>query len=198
MIDTYSKFDDLAAHAVEGKDYRITTKKKGDPYVIMAIHGGLIEPFTSDMAIAIAGEEYGLYLFEGIREQRNAELHIASGYFDEPQAKDMVRTADVVISIHGYRDKENEWVMVGGLHEGLVEMIRTHLSEIDLPPQPFDGRSAPESPQNICNQGMSGGGVEIAISKKLRDSLRDDPGLYRLFINAIRHAIAAYKIGQTI
>ena len=192
MIDIYLKFDDLAVRMVEGKDYRITIKKKSGPYVIMAIHGGLIEPFTSDIAAAIAGEEYGLYLFEGIRERKNLELHIASEYFDEPQAKDMIRVADTVISIHGYRDKATEGVMVGGLHEHLAEKIRTHLSEVDMPLRPFGIRSVAESPQNICNQGMSGGGVEIAVSRKLRDSLRDDAGLYRLFINAIRHAIAEH------
>ena len=193
MIDVYSKFDDLSAHMTEGKDYRIVTEKRNSPYVIMAMHGGSIEPFTSEIATAIAGEEYALYVFEGIRERRNLELHIASEYFDEPQAKDMVRVADVVVSIHGQHDTENESVMVGGLNKGLAEKIRARLTEVDMPIRPFDARFVPDSPQNICNQGMSGGGVEIVISRKLRDSLRDDTGLYRLFINAIRHAIAAHQ-----
>lgn len=193
MIDVYLKFDDLAAHMVEGKDYRVVVKKRNSPYLIMAIHGGSIEPFTSDIAMAIAGEEYGLYLFEGTRERGNLELHIASEYFDELQAKEMLRVADVAISIHGHHDTENEFVMVGGICDGLAEKMRARLSEIDIAVRPFDGRLAPKSPQNVCNKGISGGGVELVVSRKLRDALREDAGLCRLFVNAIRHAIAAYK-----
>ena len=193
MIDVYSKFDDLSARMVEGKDYRIVAQKRNSPYLIMAIHGGLIEPFTSDIATALAGEEYDLYVFEGMRKERNGELHIASEYFDEPQAKDMIRVAETVVCIHGHHDAEHEFVMIGGLDERLAEKMRTHLSEIDIVTRAFDGRLVPESRNNICNQGMSGGGIEIMISRKLRDALREDAGLYRLFINAMKHAIAAHK-----
>lgn len=193
MIDVYATFDALAARAIEGTDYRITTKKTNAPYLIMAIHGGRIESFTSDIATSIAGEEYSLYMFEGIKEKENGELHITNEYFDEPRAKDMIRSADVVVAIHGHRDTESEFAMVGGLCEELAEMIRTRLSEVDVSIRQFESRLHPESIRNICNQGMSGGGVEIMVSGKLRDSLREDAGLCRLFINAVRHAIAAYR-----
>ncbi|EKD23822.1 MAG: hypothetical protein ACD_81C00176G0003 [uncultured bacterium] len=192
MIDTYRAFEDLAAHMQEGQDYRIVTKKRNSPYLIAGIHGGRIEPFTSNIAESIAGEEYDVYLFEGIREKDNAQLHITSAYFNEPQALDMVRVAEIVIAIHGKHDTEDEFVMVGGLCEKLVQQIQEQLRAVDITIKPFDERMHPESFENICNRGMSGGGVELEISRKLRDALQEDEGLYRLFINAIRRAIAGY------
>jgi phage replication-related protein YjqB (UPF0714/DUF867 family) len=189
MIDTFRTFEELRAQMSEGSDYQVTTKNTGSPYLIMAIHGGEIEPFTSDIAKAIAGEEYSLYAFEGVDKEKSPSLHIGSRYFDEPQAMDMVRSAEIVISIHGQRDKESEFVMVGGLCEELVKKITEHLQAIDIPIQPFERDFYPRNADNICNKGMSGRGVELEISRKLRDALREDGGMYRLFINAIRHAI---------
>lgn len=195
MIDTYRNFEDLAAHTTEGVDYRISARKVDDHYLIMAIHGGNIEPFTSEIALAMAGDDHSLYLFEGIKEKGNAGLHITSEYFNEPRAKDMARNAEVIVSIHGQHDMENEFVMIGGLCEGLAEKIAAHLREIDIAIQPADPLLAGTSPDNICNKGVTQGGVQLEISRKLRNSLREDAGLFRLFTNAVRHAIAAYHIG---
>lgn len=194
MIDRFAKFEDLTGYMQEGKDFRIVMKKRSSPYLIAAIHGGGIEPFTSNIAEAIAGEEYSLYLFEGIGEKGGSQLHITSSYFDEPQALEMVHSADIVITIHGQQDTEHEFVMVGGLCAGLVSKILEHLREVDIATRLFEQRMHPDDPDNICNRGLSGEGVEIEISRKLREALQDDEGLYRLFIQAIRKAIAAHYI----
>lgn len=193
MIDTFRTFEDLSTHMGDGKDYRIIIKNTNSPYLIIAIHGGNIEPFTSVIASLIAGEDHSLYLFEGIRESGNAQLHIGSRYFDEPRSKDMLRNADVVISIHGQRDQEEEFVMIGGLSEELVKRVIDHLQAIDIATRPFEGHLDPENSENICNKGMSGGGVELGISRKLRNALQEDEGMCRLFVNAIRHAIDTYR-----
>lgn len=189
-MDTFMTFADLSTNMQEGRDFTITTQKKNSPILIMAIHGGAIEPFTTDIATAIAGDEYGLYLFEGIREQANEQLHIGSMYFDEPRAQDMTLGVETIISIHGYHDAEHEFVMIGGLNEVLVERIARNVGDIDIEVRPFEGMFHPNDARNICNRGSSGGGVEIEISKKLRDALREDAGLCRLFTKAIRNAIA--------
>lgn len=192
MIDTFATFEDLEKQMVEDKDYRIMTRSSESPYMIVAIHGGNIEPFTSNVASLIAGTEYNLYLFEGIREQGNLQLHIGSRYFDEPRLKDMVRSTEVVISIHGQRDQEEEFIMVSGLHDELVGKVIDHVREVGIDVRPFEEKFSPRDIQNICNTGTSGGGVEIEISRKLRDALREDEGMCRLFTNAIRHAIGSY------
>ena len=193
MIDTFRTFEDLSVRMAEGKDYRIVTKDLHSPILIVAIHGGNIEPGTASIASSIAGDEYNLYIFEGIRESGNAQLHIGSRYFDEPRSKDMVSNAETIISVHGHRDGENEFVMVGGLAEDLVRRVIDHLQAIDITVRPFETDRDPESPENICNKGMSGGGIEMEVSRKLRDVLQEDEGMRRLFANAVRHAIEAYR-----
>lgn len=193
MIDTFATYEDLAKHMVEGTDYRIVTKDASSPFLIIAIHGGYIEPFTSNIASSIAGEDHGLYLFEGIRENGNDQLHIGSRYFDEPRSKNMLHNADVVISIHGQRNEDKEFVSIGGLSGELIKKIADHLQAVDIPVREFEACMKPESPENICNKGISGGGVELEISRKLRNTLQEDAGMYRLFIDAIRHAIETYR-----
>jgi phage replication-related protein YjqB (UPF0714/DUF867 family) len=51
---------------------------------VIAPHGGGIEPGTSELATAIAGDDFSLYLFEGLKSAGNGELHITSTNFDEP------------------------------------------------------------------------------------------------------------------
>lgn len=180
-------FRDLAKHTQEGVDFRIRTKKVGSPILIMAIHGGSIEPLTSEIATAIAGDEFDLYLFEGLRSKGNDLLHIDGNYFDEPQAQDMLTRAEVAISVHGHANTEQEFVMIGGLFGELIAAMEKYLMDIGIEVYPQDH---PNDVRNICNRGLLGKGVELMISEKLRIALKDDEGLYRLFIHAIRRAIA--------
>jgi phage replication-related protein YjqB (UPF0714/DUF867 family) len=62
--DKYFTFAELAA----GEDpsaYRIVSMPRGSAVAIIAPHGGNIEPGTSELARAVAGQELSLYLFEG-------------------------------------------------------------------------------------------------------------------------------------
>ena len=47
-------------------------------------------------------------------------------------------------------------------------------------------------PVDICNQGRSGKGVQLEISRKLRDSFRADGGRLREFADTIRRGIQLY------
>ncbi|WP_261338761.1 poly-gamma-glutamate hydrolase family protein [Rhizobium leguminosarum] len=49
---------------MEGVDFRIGVTRI--PVAIVAPHRGHIEPHTSEIAAAIAGEDFSLYLFEGL------------------------------------------------------------------------------------------------------------------------------------
>ena len=52
--DKYASFALLAEAETEGTDYRIHTAPQPSPIVIIAPHGGAIEPGTSEIAAAIA------------------------------------------------------------------------------------------------------------------------------------------------
>ncbi len=59
--------------------------------LVMAPHGGGIEPGTGDIADGVAGQHHSFYCFKGIKKQGNRALHITSNRFDEPLAMAMVR-----------------------------------------------------------------------------------------------------------
>ncbi len=186
---SYRSFEDLRRHEVEGRDYHIRIKMRDPRVLIMAPHGGNIEPTTARIAEVIAGDDYSFYCLEGLKADGNSVLHIESHLFDEPRALEAVEKADLVIAVHGQRDQQEEKVMTGGLHTGLRVEIERQLEAAG-----FQSRPAPEGltgrdPLNICNRGRSGRGVQLEVSRKVRDLLRDDAGRLRLFAEAVRRAI---------
>ena len=67
MADTYRNFDELSQKEVAGVDYRILLRRSRAVFAIVAPHGGGIEAGTSEVAEAIASEEFSFYSFEGIK-----------------------------------------------------------------------------------------------------------------------------------
>ena len=118
-MTSYMSFKELADREVEGQDYRIRVELRDAPALIMAPHGGKIEPATSEIAEAIAGMDYSFYTFEGLKADGNSVLHIESHLFDEFCALQAVEKADIVVTVHGQIDQRDEFVMVGGLNDGL-------------------------------------------------------------------------------
>ncbi len=82
MTSFYRNFEELKEKEVEGRDYRIRKNLKDSTVLIMAPHGGKIEPGTAEIAEAIAGHDYSFYSFEGLKADRNSNLHIESHLFD--------------------------------------------------------------------------------------------------------------------
>ena len=60
-MPSYTNFRELADHEVEGQDYRIRVELREPRVLIMAPHGGKIEPTTAEVAEAIAGMDYSFY-----------------------------------------------------------------------------------------------------------------------------------------
>ena len=54
MTDKYRTFAELAANE-SPESYRIVTTDRGSQVAVAALHGGAIEPGTSEIARAIAG-----------------------------------------------------------------------------------------------------------------------------------------------
>lgn len=167
----FKSFADLACSYRENEDYRITCQPRDDALVcIVAPHGGNIEPNTSEIARAIAGSELSLYLFEGIRPTDNyAALHLTSHYFDEPNCLKMLASCDDVVAIHGC-DVEGEVVLIGGLDNALVNELHAAISEIGITCK-VGGHAFPATnPVNICNRGRRKMGVQLELSRELRQS----------------------------
>jgi phage replication-related protein YjqB (UPF0714/DUF867 family) len=186
---SYRSFKELADHEVERQDYRIRIDLRDPCVLIMAPHGGKIEPMTAEIAEAIAGMDYSFYCLEGLKGDGNSVLHIESHLFDEPRALQAVDQADVVITVHGQLDQKQEFVMTGGLHSRLcLEIDRQLESDGFQTRSPTEGLMGTD-PRNICNRGKSGRGAQLEVSRKIRDSLKKDRDRLRIFAEAVRRAI---------
>jgi len=188
----YKNFKELADREVEGRDYWIRIELRDPHVLIMAPHGGRIEPTTEMIAEAIAGADYSFYIFEGLKANGNGVLHIESHLFDEPRALQAAEKADIVITVHGQIDQKDGFVMIGGLHDNLRLGIRRQLEGVGFETRvPTEGLMGMD-PQNICNRGKSGQGVQLEVSRKTRDLLRMDKDHLEIFANAVRKAIQIY------
>lgn len=186
--DKYQNFAELIRHEREGVDFRICRTIRPSPVAIIAPHGGKIEPGTSEIVSAIARDRYSLYCFEGLKRCGNGDLHITSTNFDEPGCLDLLARCDVVVVIHGLRG-DDKFVDVGGLDVKLRNAICGSLSARFDARVAETGRYAGVSPANICNRGRGGAGVQLEITKTLRDALLESSETMEAFADAVRQAI---------
>ena len=188
---SYMSFKELVHREVEDQDYRIRIELRDPRVLIMAPHGGKIEPTTAEIAAAIAEDDYSFYCFEGLKTD-SRPLHIESHLFDEPRALQVVQKADVVITIHGQIDQKEEFVMVGGLNDSLRSEITRELEGAGFQTRvPTEGLMGTDS-QNICNRGKLRRGVQLEVSRKVRDLLKTNLELLQVFAEAVRKAIQIY------
>lgn len=184
-IDRYENFAALANHHVAKRDFRIVTRAvPGSDTIILAIHGGKIEPRTSEIARAIAGAEFNLYLFEGMLVHDNFKiLHITADNFDEPVCLQMVAPCRRVVTIHGCAGRA-PLLMAGGLDETMKSILTASLGAEGVKVKRALPRLCGTGPTNPCNRGLTGAGVQIEISRGLRGS--DQEGA---LIRAVRNVL---------
>ena len=106
VADKYKNFMQLSAHETLDKDYRIKVNDLGTQISVVAIHGGRIEPRTSEIAQLIAKDRFNLYCFEGIKDKKNQDLHITSHFFDEPRALKLISKSMTVAAIHAFKNRK--------------------------------------------------------------------------------------------
>ncbi|MEV7615818.1 poly-gamma-glutamate hydrolase family protein [Streptomyces sp. NPDC089799] len=127
--DLYRDLAEKGAGYGEGYDYARRYKRHemsddgpgtGLPYAlttVLAIHGGQIEPGTSEVCLGIAGyvpqatgelqpkepgaPRYDYWMFEGLKFKNNSELHVTSSLCDDPVALSMAYASHNILSVHG-------------------------------------------------------------------------------------------------
>lgn len=181
----YECYADLAGAQVEGADFRIHIERRASSGIaVVAPHGGAIEEGTSEIARAVAGSEFNLYLFEGLRASGSyAALHLTSHRFDEPQCLALLAGCDQVIAIHGCRGTGPE-ALLGGRDDGLKMRIGAAIAAAGIETRLAGHRYPAVHQRNICNRGRSGAGVQIELTSALRLEQANDP-----IINAIRSVL---------
>ncbi len=197
----------------EGEDYEIIKKKGRSPIVIIAPHGGVIEPGTDLLAESIAGSRYHFYGFVAHTQKcdktRCRSLHITSTEYREPTLLSTLSDVDTAVSIHSYgsraKDQEGESkenIIIGGKNVYLREQIAQSLRKAGFPVEVrIKGTFAGADPHNFVNLAKEGG-VQIEISRKLMRCLytmqSKDKELHPTkeaytFIETMRGSIAQYE-----
>jgi phage replication-related protein YjqB (UPF0714/DUF867 family) len=192
MTSSYKSFKELREREEEGRDYRIRMTPKDGQVLVMAPHGGKIEPGTAEIAEAIAGPDYSFYSFEGLKADGNSVLHVESHLFDEPRALEAIEKAYIVITIHGQLNRKDAFVMIGGLNDGLGSEIKRGLEASGFQTRPPTEGLEGIDPMNICNRGGVKQGVQLEMSRKVRELLRTNRDQLHSFADAVRKAIQLY------
>jgi phage replication-related protein YjqB (UPF0714/DUF867 family) len=238
----HSKNSELYAdpHLAEGVDYarrhrrherfddslaRTTDVAKS---VILAPHGGGIEPGTSELCLAVAGYHpanlpttppaavtYDYWMFEGVREGDNAPLHVPSIGCDDGVAEWLCAAALNAVSLHGFEPKpplpeDERLVLVGGADEELRKLLLRTLDAAGLPVEDAAGRGELDgnSSRNIVNRTRRRKGAQLELSKPLRDTMftvntrprrkHTTTEVFSTFVAACRDAIDRFEAGQVV
>lgn len=198
----YHSYSQLAQNERIGIDFDIRTVSRGSEIVIMAPHGGRIEPGTSELAEAIAGSDYDFYCFEGKKSRENNRLHITSTLFDEPEARRLAAKARAILTIHGYHG-DHPIVYVGGLAHGMVELISNRLAASGFHVSRRNSGCNGIDPGNLCNRCRGGKGVQLELTNGLRLRMFQDSspeisvrpsGVFPLFVGAVRQALSESNV----
>ncbi|TDL79740.1 replication protein [Palleronia sediminis] len=196
MADRYTSFTDLAANERLDIDYQIRVLERGSDTVILAPHGGWIEPDTSKIAEAIAGSVFSFYAFESLRNAPHGHFHITSHRFDEPNAVTILGRSWTAIAVHGRRDEGTDAVWLGGraidLRDAVGNSLRSAGFETEL-----NKRLPGTEATNICNRTRSGEGVQLELSRRLRRQLVCDANLLRSFANAVQDSVPPPPVNRT-
>jgi len=189
--DRYRSFVELQDHEIIDEDYTLSFRDAGSRVTIIAPHGGKIEPRTSDLVRRIAGEDYNFYCFEGIKEKDNACLHITSHRFDEPGAIKLVSKSELVVAVHACTGTAG-LVHIGGLNKKLGRMIAKELQDRGIGVSNDHPRFQGSNPDNICNRGATGIGVQLEVTRDLRDDLDK----VQVIARAVRAALLNFRLAD--
>jgi phage replication-related protein YjqB (UPF0714/DUF867 family) len=186
--DKYASFAELQARETLNEDYRVNMyERPAARALIIAPHGGSIEIGTSELATLIAGEEYSLFTFDGIKPRgRNRDLHITSHNFDHPECVALAARHSVVLTLHGCKGDSSQ-IYVGGLDAELSTLIAQRLSTAGFPTTSNGHKYRGHNRLNICNRGARGRGVQLELTLDLRV-----PEKRALIAPIVRRALAEY------
>lgn len=190
MADRYLDFEELAANAETEIDYRIRSEDRGTSMVILAPHGGSIEPETAEIAEAIAGTELSFYAFEALKAGAHGDFHITSHRFDEPGALDIVGRSNTAVAIHGRKDDGSDTVWLGGRAAELRDAMGGALREAGFEAELNETLPGVHE-TNICNRTRSGRGVQLELPRSLRRRLAAERDFMDNFCRAVRRGIQA-------
>lgn len=170
--DTYLSVGALASKLRHGRDYRLRILDRDSTVTIIAPHGGFIEPGTSTIAGAIAGRDYNLFDFQGLRKSRPWELHVTSTRFRHTNLEGLLNKSDLAVSVHGMGTVDSWNVWLGGRDMDLRELMERSLEKSGFSVRTNVPKYRGEHRRNVVNL-VPGGGLQMELPCDLIASLFD-------------------------
>lgn len=167
--DLYANYQALSAARRINIDYKIASRQTASTTAVIAIHGGSIEPGTTELADNIAGSRYDYYSFNGTMSSNNSVLHITSTRFNEPGALELVAASSKTLSIHGF-SSTTRLTYVGGIDKTLVARVKARLKAAGFRVADAPTKLAGQLTTNITNRNLRKAGVQIEVSSAQRAS----------------------------
>ncbi|MFI5494253.1 poly-gamma-glutamate hydrolase family protein [Actinoplanes sp. NPDC051859] len=165
-----------------GVAYDLSWTVTDSPLIVVAPHGGDIEVGTSEIAAGIAGNDipaevvadrHTLCQFTGKLKSGNSRLHVTSEHWDVEECLILIRQRTHALSIHGVKGSGKE-VYIGGRDTTTGARLRKALEAKEFgAPLSVPGEIAGVSPDNFVNKDADGAGVQLELSRGLRDELFD-------------------------
>jgi len=161
--------------------------------IVMAIHGGGIEPGCGESALAAVGyhpatfipatDGQGLHdflIFEGLLSRDNGDLHVTAIHYNEPIGTELVQNARRCISLHGCSDTQTKVsdthptgiIQLGGRDLELRDIVLEELTAAGIPAERTTNDDLKgEETKHIGNKTQLGSCVQLEMGTSYRASL---------------------------
>jgi phage replication-related protein YjqB (UPF0714/DUF867 family) len=159
----------FTARLREGRDYRIIARPGQTGALIMAPHGGGIEPGTHRDRQRRRRRCPRILRIHRHARQRQPALHLPSTRFDEPRAMALAAAASMIVVIHGCREPRRI-AYLGGRDAELRQRLARRLAEAGIATA-VSKRFPGQHEANLCNRFPGVRGVQLELSTALRDDL---------------------------
>lgn len=189
MPASYSSIQEIIASETRGESFDILTLPRTSSYLILALHGGNMEPPTSELASFIAGNEHSFYSFVSYKPEGDKTFHVTSAQFQEPSLEELLKVSDTVISLHCVAAPSEEFLFLGGRDTSLGAEIQKNLESAYFSFRETPARYAGKLRRNPCNRGRAGAGVQLEISYPLAVSLKKNLERREEFVRGVRSAL---------
>jgi phage replication-related protein YjqB (UPF0714/DUF867 family) len=186
LAQKISSYKELATKKIEGKDFDIKTRSGPSSSLVMAIHGGTIEPGTTELADAIAADRFSFYSFTGLVDDYQG-LHLTSTDFDEPRLAELTQNAKNCLSVHGLKNDAADFC-VGGANadkrKAYVKLLakkfpKWRSCELCCPP------NSGTSKNNVVNR-CKLAGVQIEMGQGVRSELKQNLAFLKELASVLR------------
>lgn len=168
--DKYPSLVSLRKHLRNNEDYRVRTCDRQSVVTIFSPHGGHIEPGTSAIAAAVAGVDFNLYDFQGLRLKDAMDLHVTATRFRDRPLNAMLKVSRLAVSIHGMGYQGHSDIWLGGLNLRLKQLVLDKLEEHGFTVNPDSPLYRGESPLNAVNL-TAEHGVQLELPYELLEAL---------------------------